>query len=218
MAKQYETNPLEEDVWRRAEQNFKNLPTNDGAEKPTQFFEAATRNFYDASTMPQPDAEPTNNLNAPYNSVFVAPTNGKNYAPISSAVQTMVAPPTSRKVLGLGLPENVAMILPYLPFHIGAIAAVIALLFASRAETRVRFHAAQGLALHLAAWIISAVLSVGAEITDVFAIADSFFWIAMMVFFIICCVRVYQGKPNHIEALDDVTDFLNEKLKLKNNQ
>src|SRR3712207_8648565 len=50
-------------------------------------------------------------------------------------------------------PENVAMILPYLPFTFGGIAAAIELLLVSRSETRVRFHAAQGLALHIV-WLL----------------------------------------------------------------
>lgn len=216
MPKNYETNPLEDEILRRAAAQFENLPDADRRELPTQFFEAETRNFSAASTMPM-NADGANELESSYNSIFIAPTSGKTATPVSSAVQTIVAPPTARKVLGLGLPENIALILPYLPFHLGAIAAVVELLFVSRAETRVRFHAAQGLALHLAAWILGAIISVGAEMNGVFAFADSFFWLAMVIFFGVCCARVYQGKPNHIETLDDVTDFLNEKLKWKNN-
>src|SRR5205814_6365359 len=58
-------------------------------------------------------------------------------------------------VQGLGISEKWANLLPYIPGHIGAVAAVIELLLVPRSETRSRFHAAQGLALQLAILIIA---------------------------------------------------------------
>lgn len=223
MAKKYDTNPLDEAVLQKAEEARRKTPLYavppDASETQTQFFEAQTRQFAAVATAPAEAATQsleTANLTEPYQSVFNKPQSlaNANNNSVSSAVQKLIVPPTSRKVLGLGLPENVAMLLPYLPLTAGAIAAAIILLVASRSETRVRFHAAQGLALHIASWLL-ALLAGG--IAGVLPLDSRFaariIPVALAVFFIICLVRVWQGKPNHIEALDDITDFLNDKIK-----
>lgn len=220
MAKKYDTNPLDPDVLRRAEEAREQQTQVAGAEKfaeaQTQFFEAQTRPFAPLPTTEMSAENADNmNLNEPYQSVFDKPESQSYPAhnSVSSAVQSIVLPPTSRPILGLGLPENIAMILPYLPFTLGAIAAVIELLFVSRTETRVRFHAAQGLALHIASWVIGVFLTFIGEFLFFGNVGGRIFQATVTIFFIISIVRVWQGKANHIEALDDVTDFLNEKIK-----
>lgn len=222
MTKKYDTNPLDGEVLRRAEES-RNAPppveTQENSEARTRFFEAQTRQFYSAPTA-QTSEQTTQPLNQsgfdePYQSVFNKPQafSAAGNASVSSAAQKLILPPTSRRVLGLGLPENIAMLLPYLPLTMGAIAGVIILFLSSRTETRVRFHAAQGLALHLATWIIGLILAAVGEFMPFGDMPRNLFSLAYIVFFIICMVRVWKGKPNHIEALDDITDFLNEKIK-----
>lgn len=222
MAKKYDTNPLDGDVLRRAEETrAQQTETEENLQARTQFFEAQTRQFSSAATTAPASEQPTQrfeetNLDEPYHSVFNKPQSPEiiNNS-VSSAAQQLILPPTSRPVLGLGLPENIAMILPYLPLTMGAIAAVIELLFVSRTETRVRFHAAQGLALHIASWIIGIMLNFVGEFLPFGNIGGNVFTAIVTVYFIISIFRVYQGKANHIEALDDITDFLNEKIKPK---
>ena len=219
MAKKYDTNPLEREVFERGEREFARqseaAETSGNINAPTAFFEANTRPFA-GQTLKNAEQQTANfdefNPAEPYKSVLNNPMSG---APVSQAVQYHVEPPTSRNVLGLGIPENVAMILPYLPFTIGGIAAVIELVRVSRTETRVRFHAAQGLALNIAYLLISVLLAFISNFSDAARLGSRFFSLAAIIFFGICIYRVWQGKSKHIEALDDLTDFLNDKLKPK---
>lgn len=217
MAKKYDTNPLDADVFAHAEREFapqqEAAKTNGNINAPTALFDANTRPFT-GRTVKTPE-QPTQvfdefNPAEPYKSVLQNPMAN---ASVSQAVQYHVEPPTSRKVIGIGIPENLAMILPYLPLTFGGIAAVIELLLVSRTETRVRFHAAQGLALHIAWLLIGVVLAFVGEISRYASFSGRIFSIAVTIFFCFSMLRIWQGKPHHIEALDDLTDFLNEKLK-----
>lgn len=217
MAKKYDTDPLDADVFANAEREFARqqeaAKTNSNINAPTALFEANTRPFV-GQTLKTAD-QPTQvfdefNAAEPYKSVLHNPMAN---APVSQAVQYHIERPTSRTVLGIGIPENVAMILPYLPFTFGGIAAVVELLLVSRSETRVRFHAAQGLALHIVWLLAGVVLAFLGEISSYASFSGRIFSIVVTVFFIFSIWRVWQGKPHHIEALDDLTDFLNEKLK-----
>jgi uncharacterized membrane protein len=217
MAKKYDTNPLDADVFAHAEREFaarqESAKTNGNINQPTALFDANTRPFT-GRTVKTPE-QPTQvfdefNPAEPYKSVLQNPMAN---ASVSQAVQYHVEPPTSRKVIGIGIPENLAMILPYLPLTFGGIAAVIELLLVSRTETRVRFHAAQGLALHIAWLLIGVVLAFVGEISRYASFSGRIFSIAVTIFFCFSMLRIWQGKPHHIEALDDLTDFLNEKLK-----
>jgi uncharacterized membrane protein len=217
MAKKYDTNPLDADVFAHAEREFaapqEAAKTNSNINPPTAFFDANTRPFTGRTVKtPEQPTQVFDEFNAaePYKSVLQNPMAN---ASVSQAVQYHVEPPTSRKVIGIGIPENLAMILPYLPFTFGGIAAVIELLLVSRTETRVRFHAAQGLALHIAWLLIGVVLAFVGEISRYASFSGRIFSIAVTIFFCFSMLRIWQGKPHHIEALDDLTDFLNEKLK-----
>ena len=121
------------------------------------------------------------------------------------------AGPSSRTVARLGLPENVAVVLPYIPFYIGLVAGIIQLAMVPREETRVRFHAAQGLALNLAILAVSMLfkfvaLASGSNFGGVI------FGAAATVFLIVSAVRVWQGKPHHIAPLDEPARWLGEKI------
>jgi uncharacterized membrane protein len=226
MAKKYDTNPLDNDFLRRAEEASFGSQTQEFPANQTNSMEAETRQFVapaptaemQTKHLPRQFEEP--NINEPYNSVFNRPqgfyaqTNAADMS-VSVAAQKLVLPPTSRAILGLGLPEKIAMILPYLPFSMGAIAAVIELLFVARSETRVRFHAAQGLALHLVWWIIGAILMAFGGILPFASLNGKILTAIITIYFVVSLIRVWKGKPNHIEMLDDVTDFLNDKIKPK---
>jgi uncharacterized membrane protein len=121
------------------------------------------------------------------------------------------APPTSRPVGGLGIPENVAVVLPYVPFYIGIVGAVIELLLVPRRETRVRFHAAQGLALQLAMLAISLMLGFIGSIAGS-RMGGSLFWFASFIFLIVSIIRVWKGETHHIAPLDEATSWLYERV------
>ncbi len=157
---------------------------------------------FGASAQPQTQGA-TPPVQTPYAPPPVAPGMSSPYPPY--------ARPSSRHVTKLGLPENIANILPYAPFHVGLVIAVIELLLVPRAETRTRFHAAQGLALNLTILALTFVFGFIEAITDNSA-GGRIFKIAAFVFLIFSMWRVWEGRPHHLAPLDDATKFLNEKI------
>lgn len=125
--------------------------------------------------------------------------------------QPYISKPTQRPVSKLGIPENYALVLPYAPFYIGVVAALVELLLVPRTETRTRFHAAQALALQLVMMAGSIIFGIVGAITDS-RLGGRLFGIAAFIFLIVSMVRVWQGKPHHIAPLDDLTQKLNQKL------
>jgi uncharacterized membrane protein len=121
-------------------------------------------------------------------------------------------PAMSRSVAGLGIPERWANLLPYIPGHIGAVAAVVELLLVPRTETRTRFHAAQGLALQAAILILTGVFGF-VHLISGNGIGSGLFGAASTILLIVSMIRVWKGKPHHITALDDASKWLNEKIK-----
>jgi uncharacterized membrane protein len=152
--------------------------------------------------------------NANFNT-YQSPYDGKN-VPASYKKTNLYADmnqSSNRKVAGIGLPENILTAVPYIPWFIGLIAGVIILFLAPRSETKVRFHAAQGLAAHLAILIISAILG---GLTNIFSFGNwgnGIFQIVTTIMLIIFAVKAWQGKPVHIEAVDDLTEWLEDKIK-----
>jgi uncharacterized membrane protein len=118
----------------------------------------------------------------------------------------------SHSVAGLGISEKWANILPYVPGHIGAVAAVVELLLVSRTESRTRFHAAQGLALQVAILILTGVFSFVSLIAGN-GFGSGLFGFASTIFLIVSIIRVWKGKPHHIAALDEPAKWLEEKIK-----
>ncbi|HEY9401636.1 MAG TPA: hypothetical protein VIQ24_03000 [Pyrinomonadaceae bacterium] len=131
-------------------------------------------------------------------------------APMGGATQRP-GPPTSRTVAGIGLPENVAVVLPYVPFFIGIVGSALELLLVPRTETRVRFHAAQGLALQLAILGISLLLGFIASLSGV-GVGRTFFSIAANIFLVVSIIRVWKGETHHIAPLDEATGWLYEHI------
>jgi uncharacterized membrane protein len=247
----YDTNPLDPDFVRRTEEvrpATDNVGRASATEEQTRRIdssgvdkEAPTRYYPQPSQQSdtqsqanwpssQYDAQPQYDERAQtsYPSVFIPPTYQPPqtyqppmpYAPAAPFAHQQA--PTSRTVPGIGLPEKFVMILPYLPFPlVGAVPGVLELLLVPRTETRVRFHAAQGLALQLAVLAISTLLKtahsivsplIGGPPSVLLAIASTFFSLAATIFFVISMIRVWKGKPHTVESLTEATRWLNEKL------
>lgn len=129
----------------------------------------------------------------------------------SPALQAM-AKPGSNIVSGLGIPQRWAVMLPYLPFWLAIVASIIELLLVPRTETKVRFHAAQGLVLQLGITAISMLLTFAGLVSGRFTGA-SLFNVATFVFLIIAMIRVFKGKPLVLAPLDEPRKWLDEKIK-----
>lgn len=217
----YDTNPLDPDFVKNAESE-----SGEGGDGPvTQpVQEAATRQFGSQSGPAHADAyseAPTRrydkaSLEASYPSVFVPPP----YTPpaLYPAGPPLVSPagqkPGSRSVAGIGLPEKWAMALPYTPLYIGVVVSLLELFLVPRSEGKVRFHAAQGLALHVAVLVLQTAFALVGTITGT-SVGGSLFKVAAFVFLLVSLIRVAKGKPHHISALADPAQWFNDHIELK---
>lgn len=207
MPNKFDTNPLDPEFPERAKQEqaaatarqkydaeTNRLPVYADDEIPTRTFSDADFNTYSPGFG---DAQPV----AQYKTARLKSETAKN-----------------RKVAKVGLPENVLVALPYLPFYIGLIAGILELLFVPKSETKVRFHAAQGLAAHIGILIVTTILGVVANIPGL-GLADTgnaIFQVVTMIMLIVFAVKAWKGEPVHIESVDSLTEWLEEKIKPQN--
>jgi uncharacterized membrane protein len=116
-------------------------------------------------------------------------------------------------VSGLGIQERWAVMLPYLPFWMLAIvASAIELLLVPRTESRVRFHAAQGMTLQIVIGAISTLLALAGMLARNWS-GSGLFKFASFIFLIIAMVRVWKGKSFVVPLLDEPAKWLDEKIK-----
>ena len=214
----YDTNPLDPDYVRQTEEVWGEESSTD-----TQEVKGATRpvgpdnaraNVYSEAPTRRYDSPP---LDAPYQSVFAPPT----YTPPPVPYQPPARPyqpvtqqtdrPTSRTIPGIGLPEKWSVMLPYAPFYIGVVVSLIELFLVPRKEVKVRFHAAQGLALHITILAIQTIFAVVGAITDS-SVGGVLFKVAATVFLIISMIRVWKGEPHRIPPLGDASQWFNEHI------
>src|SRR3954454_20039973 len=153
MPSKYDTNPLDPDFPEKAKaasagQEKQALPyehqTNGFAPAPS---EDATRRFAPADT---------SSYSPPFNSQYVP-------GPYQPGAFMGAGRSLTRKVDKVGIAENILVALPYFPFWIGLVAAVLELLFVPKHEAKVRFHAAQGLAAHAGILIVTSILGIVGE-------------------------------------------------------
>ena len=231
----YDTNPLDGNVAERADKDW-GRDTESRIDAPTQYMSgAATREIgpmsNEAARGNPETVAPTRRMDDSYRSVFAygqsqattyqAPRmpNANIYQPPPGPSPQIYQPPPapagakpgSQKVEGLGIPEKWAVMLPYIPFFIAMIAAIVELLLVPRTEKRVRFHAAQGLVLQIGVTGISTILGFANLFSGRFTGA-SLFSAATFVFLIISMIRVWQGKPHHIALLDPATNWIEDKI------
>lgn len=218
----YDTNPLDpdyvsktEDVWtederRAATQEVKGATREMGSSAN----EAAKRDVYSEAPTRRYDNVP---LDSPYQSVFVPPTYSQPapYQPPPAPFRAAQQRPTSRSVAGLGLPEKWAETLPYAPFYIGVVVALLELFLVPKNEVRVRFHASQGLALHVAILVVQTLFGVVAAITGT-GVGGTLFGIASTIFLVVSMMRVWKGKPHHIAPVAEPAQWFNEHINPRN--
>jgi uncharacterized membrane protein len=233
----YDTNPLDGKVADRADKSFESrpgAPTEEVRGGPTRDI-ARTENEA-ARANPESEA-PTRRIDGDkvtsYPSVFIPPparTTTAYRPPPSTQVNIYQPPPVapanvyqrpplpfsfdhqSHKVQGLGISEKWANLLPYIPGHVGAVAAVVELLLVPRTEARTRFHAAQGLALQAAILILSGALGF-LTILSGSRFGSGLFGVASTIFLIVSMIRVWKGRPHQIAPLEEPTRWLEEKIK-----
>jgi uncharacterized membrane protein len=217
----YDTNPLDPDFVKQTEE----IHNDSDRMADTQDVSGATREFESAGEPARQNAyseAPTrryDNLSAdtPYASMFVPPSYSAPapYQPPATPYRPVEQRPTARSVSGIGMPEKWAMILPYAPFYIGVVPALLELFLAPRRELRVRFHASQGLALHIAILAVQTLFGVVSAVTDS-SVGGSLFGLASLIFLIVSMVRVWKGRPHHVAPLTEPARWLNEHIEPRN--
>lgn len=118
---------------------------------------------------------------------------------------------SDRKVGKTGIAERWLVGLPYLPFWLGFVAGLVLLLIMPKEENKVRFHAAQGFAANIAIFIVSMILGVVGNITDQ-NFGSFLFGLITTIMMIIFAIKAWKGKPVHIEVIDDLTNWLEDKI------
>jgi len=233
----YDTNPLDGKVADRADKSFSSrpgAPTEEVRGGPTRDI-GRTEN---EAARAQPESEaPTRRIDGDkvtsYPSVFIPPKTppATAYRPPPSPQMNVYQPPPVapgnvyqppplpvsfnqrlHTVQGLGISEKWANLLPYIPGHIGAVAAVVELLLVPRREARTRFHAAQGLALQAAILILAGAFGFLTMISGN-GFGSGLFGAASTIFLIVSMIRVWKGRPHQIAPLDEATKWLEEKIK-----
>lgn len=212
----YDTNPLDPDfVKKTGPGTGESKPTTQEVQGVTREVgpsanEDARRNIYSEAPTRRYD---NLNADAPYPSIFVPPTNSAPapYQPPVTPYRPPGQKPSGRSVAGIGLPEKWALALPYAPFYIGVVVALLELFLVPRGEPRVRFHAAQGLALHVAILVVQTLFGVVGAVTGS-SVGSSLFGLAATIFLIISLVRVWKGKPHHIAPIAEPSQWFNEHI------
>lgn len=200
--KKFDTNPLDPKFPEKVKeaQETAALPKNSfqTAEfPPSSVTEEETRRFNEA------------NFNA-----YQSPYDGRKVpANFQTAHFANVENTSKRKVAKVGLPENVLTALPYIPFFVGLIAGILELIFVPKSEQKVRFHAAQGLAAHIGILIVTTILSGIGNVTNLADIGNWIFQIVTFVMLIVFAIKAFRGKPVHIESVDDLTEWLEDRIK-----
>ena len=232
----YDTNPLDERVADRARESFERKRAGGETEDIAGQTHPIARTAPETSRAQIDNEAPTRRIDdkvTSYPSVFVppAPRPAVTYEPprVQSAdiYQPPPVPPPnvyqpppipvtykpgSNKVAGLGIPEKWALILPYLPFWLAIVAAVAELLLVPRTESKVRFHAAQGMALQVVITAITMLLTFAGFASGRWT-GSGLFQLASSIFLVIAIIRVWKGKPFHVAPLDEPTKWLDEKIK-----
>ena len=210
MPTKYDTNPLDPEFPEKARAAA-------AGETQTRILDqsgAETRQFPPVGI--STEEQQTRRFAGPEPAPYAPPFNGQYVPGVYQSSGFAIADESrKRKVDKVGLPENILVALPYLPFTIGLIAGLIELLVVPRHETKVRFHAAQGLAAHVGILIIATLLGVIGNFANMARVGNGIFTVMTTVMLVIFAIKAWKGRPIHIEAIEDLTNWLDEKIKIK---
>ena len=200
--KKFDTNPLDPEFPKRVQEEAETV--------------ALPKNRFKTAEIPPPSVteEQTRRFEtqqfSEYQSTYTGQNVPANYRTANLADMNRAG---SRNVSSVGIPEKWLIGLPYIPWYIGLIASLIILFVVPKSEAKVRFHAAQGLAAHVAILIVSAILGGLGNFTGLANAGNAVFLVVTTIMLIIFAVKAWTGKPVHIEAVDDLTEWLEDKIK-----
>jgi uncharacterized membrane protein len=218
----YDTNPLDPDFVKKTEE----VRREGTGDSETQEVKGATRkvgpsvndsarsNIYSEAPTRRYDNVP---LDSPYPSIFVPPTYSQPapYQPAATPYRPGAQPSRAHSVRGIGIPEKWAAMLPYAPSFIGIVPSLLWLFLVPRSEGKVRFHAAQALALHAAILVVQTLFSIIGLVSGS-SLGGNLFRVAATIFLVVSMIRVWKGEPHHIAPLNEPTQWFNEKIEPRN--
>ncbi len=208
MPKKFDTNPLDPEFPEKAKAAAAQTAEHGGGYTAPQRTPFSTSEF--PVRPPSVTEEETRRLNeTEFNTyAFQGAQPPAAYRPATLADMNRAS---DRKVAKTGVAEKWLIGLPYLPFWIGLVAGLILLLVIPKEENKVRFHAAQGFAAHIAIMIVSMILGVVGNVTDS-SFGSFIFGLATTVMMIVWAIKAWKGKPVHIEVIDDLTNWFEDKI------
>jgi uncharacterized membrane protein len=203
MAKKFDTNPLDPEFPQKAKA------------ASAQQYDAPRNTPYSTSEFPATPSSITEDETRRFSENDFQAYSYQSAQPVATYQPTGLADmnrASERKELKTGLPERWLVGLPYIPFSIGLVAGIILLLIIPKEENKVRFHAAQGVAAHLGILIVTTILGFLSNVTDLAGIGSVIFSSIATVMLIVFAVKAWRGRPVHIEMVDDLTNWLEEKI------
>lgn len=214
MAKKFDTNPLDPEFPEKAKAEAQNTPDVQAYAAPAAAYTAPQRNSYSTAEFPSRPPSVTEDETQRFtNAEFQAyafqsgsPPAVYHQAPLADMNQA-----GERIVSKAGVAEKWLIGLPYLPFWIGMVAGLVLLLIMPKEENKVRFHAAQGLAAHVGILIVTTLLGIVGNISDS-NFGSFLFWLVTTILMIVWAIKAFKGKPVHIGIIDDLTNWLEEKI------
>lgn len=211
MTSKYDTNPLDPEFPERVKAEAEAV----AATQVLGHTGTETRKFVPSAPTAASE-EQTRRFASPDLHAYQAPFNGQH---VPAVYQSAMASPADetiyRKVQKIGLPENVLIAVPYIPWFLGMVAGILLLLLVPKSETKVRFHAAQGLAAHVGILIVTSILGIIGNVADVAEIGNGIFTLVTSIMLVIFAIKAWKGKPVHIESIEDLTNWLDEKISPK---
>lgn len=103
----------------------------------------------------------------------------------------------------------------YAPGYIGLVIGLIELFLVPRKEGKVRFHASQAIALHIAFLIVQTVFSAISALTGS-SVGGSLFKLGAFIFLLISMLRVWRGEPHRIAPLAEPAQWFNDHIEPRN--
>lgn len=220
MPKKFDTNPLDPDFPEKATAASQTNPDVEAYRAPSDGFGAPPSTPYSTAEFPVRQTAPPSVTEDETQRFNEAQYNAYAFqgGQVPTAYQAAQASPFAdmnrageRKESKTGIPEKWLIGLPYLPYA-GLFAGLILLLIIPKEENKVRFHAAQGLAANVAVWIVLTLLGIVGNVVSPADWAEGIFRIVSTVLLIIFAIKAWSGKPVHIQAVDDLTNWLEEKI------
>jgi len=210
MANKYDTNPLDPQFPEKVKAAS---AAGDASTREIPVTGGETRRFPES----MPTEEQTRRFAEPevsaYGNPYVSTFNGQ-YVPNQYHPRGLanVNSSSRRKVDSVGLPENMLIAAPYIPWYIGLVAGLLILFLVPKSENKVRFHAAQGLAVHIGILIVTSILAAVGNIAGLANLGSLLFGLVTSIMLVVWAIKAWRGKPVHIETVDSLTNWLEEKI------